>query len=176
MPKKTNPIPEVLIGFRVYLDGEDLLGIADVELPELEAIAEEIKGAGIAGTVEAPVLGHYKAMTLTISWRTVTGNVSLLSQPKAHQLDLRGAIQVYDAGEGTYDSVPLVCVVKAIPKKTSLGKMGTGEAMDTKGEFAVAYLKIKLGDEVRVEIDPFNYICKIEDQDFLEKVKADLGL
>lgn len=28
----TNPIPEKLINFRVYLEGDNLIGVADVEL------------------------------------------------------------------------------------------------------------------------------------------------
>lgn len=171
-----NPVPQALTSFRVYLDSEDLLGVADVELPELEAITEEVKGAGIAGTVDTPILGHYGGLTLTLNWRTVSGNTTILSQPKAHQLDLRGSIQEYEAGEGVYATKAAKLVVKAIPKKTSLGKLEAGAAMETKSEFEVVYLKLTLGDEERIEIDKFNYVCKIEGEDFLEKVRADLGL
>lgn len=174
--KTNNPLPQALIGFRVYLSGEDLLGVADVELPELEAITEEVKGAGIAGKIDAPILGHYDAMSMTINWRAIIGNISILAQPKAHQLDMRGSVQLYDAGEGVYQTQAVQCVVKAVPKKISLGKLSTGEAMDTKGEFAALNLKLKIADDVRIEIDPLNYVCKIEDTDYLEQVKADLGL
>jgi len=171
-----NAIPQTLTSFRVYLEGDDLLGVADVELPELEALTEEIKGAGIAGTVDTPILGHYAGLTLSLNWRTVSGNTTLLARPKAHHLDLRGSIQEYEAGEGVYGTKPVKLVVKAIPKKTSLGKLDAGAAMESKGEFEVVYLKLVIGDEERVEIDKFNYVCVIEGEDFLEQVRADLGL
>ena len=172
----SNPIPQTLINFRVYLQGKDLLGVADVELPELEAVTEEIKGAGLAGVVDAPITGHMASMTLGLNWRTISGNVTLLAQPKAHHLDLRGSVQVYDAASGEYKSEAVKVVAKAIPKKTSLGKFDAGKAMETKSEFEVVYLKITLGDTEVVEIDKFNYVCKIEDVDFLEQVRGDLGL
>ena len=43
-----NTVPEKLINYKVYLDGSDMVGLADVELPNFEAMTETIKGAGIA--------------------------------------------------------------------------------------------------------------------------------
>ena len=40
-----NKIPERLINFRVYNNGNDLLGVATVELPELEAMSDTVSGA-----------------------------------------------------------------------------------------------------------------------------------
>ena len=59
MAAGSNKIPERLIGFRVYNDNNDLLGIATVTLPMIEAMTDTVSGAGIAGEVESPVLGHY---------------------------------------------------------------------------------------------------------------------
>ncbi len=61
-------IPEKLNDFRVYLDGTDLIGVAEVELPAMEAITETIKGAGVAGNYESPTLGHTDSMTLSLTW------------------------------------------------------------------------------------------------------------
>ena len=44
-----NVVPEKLINFRAYNDGNDLLGVTDVQLPSLDAMTETVKGAGIAG-------------------------------------------------------------------------------------------------------------------------------
>ena len=54
-----NQVPEKLINFRVYLDGNNLIGVADVELPSIEAMTETVKGAGIAGEIDSPTLGHF---------------------------------------------------------------------------------------------------------------------
>lgn len=174
--KTANPLPQLLIGFRAYKDDTDLIGVVDIELPEFQALSAEITGAGVAGKVDAPVLGHFDPMSMTLNFRAWTKNVMELAKPKAHQMDLRGSIQVYDAGKGEYSTVPVQIVAKAVPSKTGTGKYSTGEGMETKIEMSIMYIKIRLDDEDHIEYDPFNYIFKVGDEDFLEKVKADLGL
>ena len=41
-------VPEKLINFRVYKNGDDLIGVADIELPSLEAMTETTQRSGIA--------------------------------------------------------------------------------------------------------------------------------
>ncbi len=41
-----NKVPERLINFRVYNDGNDLLGVANVDLPSIEAMSDTVSGAG----------------------------------------------------------------------------------------------------------------------------------
>jgi phage tail tube protein FII len=149
-----NNIPEKLINFRVYLDGTDLLGVADVDLPNLEGLTDTVRGAGIAGEIDSPALGHYSPMTLGLNWRTVTGPVTQLAAPKAHHLDLRGSIQFYDAGTGEYNT-----------------KSG-----DVANEFSINYIKVWFDDKESVEIDPFNFIARVNGEDYLASVRRDLGL
>ena len=116
-------IPEKLINAKVYKDGEELIGVADVELPEIENLTETISGLGIAGEVESPVLGHFKGMTLKLKWRAETPAAARLFAPRAHQLDIRASIQEWDQDVGTYSTYPVKVVVKAIPRKDSLGSL-----------------------------------------------------
>lgn len=172
----SNPVPEKLSNFRVYNDGVDLLGVADAELPDLEFMTETVSGAGIAGEVESPVVGHFKSMALKLKWRTVTGDLSVLAAPKAHQLDLRGSIQTYDAGDGVYVHKPVKVVVKGIPKKASLGKLEMGKPMDNESEFEVVYLKMTFDGTERIEIDKYNSVCKIDGTDYLAEIRGNLGI
>ena len=93
-------IPDKLIAYRAYKDGKDMLGIADVELPDIEAMSDTIKGAGISGEVDLPTLGHIGAMSMTINWRSVCGDLVALSAPVTHALDFRASQQVFDNVEG----------------------------------------------------------------------------
>lgn len=171
-----NQIPEKLINFRVYEDGADLLGIADVELPAIEAMTETVKGAGIAGEVESPTLGHFGSMSVKINWRTVTRPTVRLAQQRIHNLDLRGAIQVQNAGTGELKVVPLKVTVRGLPKKTELGKLDVGATSDASNEMEVTYIKVVLDSKVLLEIDKYNYICIIDGVDYLKKVREALGL
>jgi len=171
-----NQVPEKLINFRVYEDGNDLLGVADLELPSLEAMTETVKGAGIAGEVESPVLGHFGSMTCTINWRTIVRPIVHLAEPRVHNLDFRGASQVYNAATGEYRVQSVRVSTRALPKKTQLGKLDVGANADASNEFEVVYLKVTIDGKKLVEIDKYNYICYINGTDYLKKVRQALGL
>ena len=171
-----NIIPEQLINFKVYNGFSDMIGVADVTLPSLEAMTNEVKGAGIAGTYNSSVTGHYSPMSMTLNWRVITGDALKLAAPGAHQLDIRGVIDTYDAGDGKKKPTAVVVTVKAIPKKVDLGKLDPGQKMDTQSEFEIVYLKIKYAGVKKLEIDKLNFICFIDGKDYLAETRAALGM
>jgi len=171
-----NVVPELLRNFRVYDEGNDLLGISDVEMPSLEAMTETVKGAGIAGEIDSPVVGHFGSMELKLNWRTVIKNNTSLAAPRSHQLDLRGDQQTYDSSAGVYKTSALKVVVRGVPKTTELGKMDVGTSTDTSNTFEVNYLKVDIDGRTVIEIDKYNYICKIDGIDYLSESREALGL
>jgi P2 family phage contractile tail tube protein len=171
----SNIIPEAGITFSVYYDGEDLIGLAEGEFPNLEAMTAEIQGAGIAGKHEAVILGHFNAMSLSLTWRNTTDAFIKLTHQRTHNLDLYGAQQDYDAGLGEYKEKKVHVFVKAIPKTLNIGKLAVAEMTDTKAEFSVTYLKLEIDDKERIEYDPFNYIFKVDGVDYLAGVRSALG-
>ena len=172
----TNEIPEILKGFAVYESGGvEVKGIVDVALPVLEAMTGTIKGAGIAGEYETSVIGYYKAMSLSLKYRTVTEFLLSLSAPKVHALDLRGGIQANDQATGTVRTIPIRVAVRCMPKKTESGKFETGAGMDSSNEFNCTYLKITFDGKEMVEFDPLNYICVINGKDYLAEDRVALG-
>ena len=179
-------IPEKLTSFRVFrakdkqvegqTDDDLMLGLADVDLPELEFLSETTAGAGIAGEIDNPVIGHFKAMEMTLKWRSVTKNVSLLAAPVVHQLDLRGSIQEYDSSNGKFVHTPVKIVVRAAPKKTGLGKFETGKQMDSETALEVSYLKLTHAGEDRIEIDKYNHKYVVHGVDYLADIRTNIGL
>lgn len=171
-----NIVPEGMINFKVYRDGVDMLGIAEGTLPNIEAMTHEIRGAGLAGVVDKPILGHYNSITLSLTWRSVTGDISILNRPMAHDLDLYQALQRWDSGRGQVGVEELHVFCKAIPKTLTTGNLVVADAMGTQMEFEIPYLKIWLGRTERIELDKYNYICKIDGVDYLADVRAALGM
>lgn len=171
-----NQVPEKLINFMAYNEGQNLIGVVDVELPALESMTETVSGAGIAGEVDSPTLGHYGSMTCRINFRTVTKDAASLAAQRSHQLEFRGSQQVFDAGTGRYSTQSLRCVVKAVPKNVELGNLTAGAPTETGNEFEVNYIKLWVGGEELVEIDKFNFIARINGEDYLASVRADLGV
>lgn len=176
MAAGSNKIPERLVGFRVYNDNNDLLGIATVTLPTIEAMTDTVSGAGIAGEVESPVLGHYSSITISFNWRTIEKSAMSLASPGAHSVEVRGSQQIYDASEGTYSTKPVRMTLRIATKSTNLGSFETGSTTDTEQEFEVMYLKLYVDGKAAIEIDKFNYVAKFGDTDILSSVRGDLGL
>lgn len=171
-----NQVPEKLINFRVYLDGTDLIGVADVELPNMEPMRETVKGAGIAGEIDSPTLGHYSSFTCTLNWRIVTKPMVKLSAPKAYLLDLRAANQEYDAGTGEYNVIPVRIVLRGKPISFNLGNLDVGVVAGSSNQFEVDYIKVDVNGETIREIDKINYIDRSEGVDYLIKVRSALGI
>lgn len=170
-----NLVPEKLINFKVYLDGVDLLGVADVKLPSIETVTDTVKGAGIAGEVDSPTLGHYKSMKLSVKWRTITSAAAILAKQQSHGLELRGAAQVFDAGNGQYNVVPVKVRVNGTPTKFDLGKFEPGTSMESEDELEVNYIKVSIDGNDVIEIDKYNFISKVFGDDYLAGVRAALG-
>ena len=169
-------MPDRLINFRVYNDKNDLLGIASVTLPEIESLTETLVGAGIAGEVETPVLGHYGPMPCSFSWNSITKEGMKLSRPGVHEIDLRGAQQALDTASSKYVVVPIRFTLRLTPKNTSLGTFEPGATTDTEQEFETVYMKMYVNDEAVIEIDKFNYQAKFGEEDSLADVRKALGL
>lgn len=175
-------VAEKLINFRVYNSpdgggaGSVLMGMADIDLPDLESLTETISGAGIAGEIDSPVLGHFKSMSLKIKWRTMSDTVTELAVQKAHNLDCRGSIQEFSGLTGKYKNFPVKVIFKAIPKKMGLGKLEMGKPMDNESEFECIYMKLWISGKEKIEIDKYNYIAKFNSKDYLEGVRKDLGI
>lgn len=166
---------ESVINFAVYEDSVEYVGMAGVTLPNLAAIVQTLSGAGIAGNVEVPVLGHYDVMSLTLNFRTTTEHSVRLSEPRRHNIDLRMAQQIEDtvAGEVKVQSIKHVLVV--VPKTDTGGTVAPAAPTNGSGEYSVRYWATYIdGAKVR-EIDPLNSICEVNGVDYLADVRKAIG-
>ena len=166
---------ESVINFAVYEDGVEYVGMAGVTLPNLSAIVQTLSGAGIAGNVEVPVLGHYDVMSLTLNFRTTTEQSVRLPEPRRHNIDLRAAQQIEDtvAGEVKVQSIKHVLVV--VPKTDTGGTIAPAAPTNGSGEYSVRYWATYIdGAKVR-EIDPLNFICVVNGVDYLADVRKAIG-
>ena len=171
MPK----IDETVIGFAVYEDATEYIGISEVTLPEISNITEEISGAGIGGKIESVILGAIEAMSLTLNFRTVTNNAIKLHEPRQHNIDLRAAQQQKDTVKGTTEVVSVKHILVVTPKKLNPGKVATAAAAEVSGEYAVSYYATYIDGKKKLEIDPLNYIYYVNGKDYLADVRKALG-
>ncbi len=171
-----NTVRDKLINFEVFMGGDRKLGMADVTLPKIKNKTSTLSGAGIGGEIEMPTTGQTESMELEINWRTINSDISVLSAMKAHDLELRGANEQYDAGTGEISTQAVKINVRGLPKETALGSLKPADHTDSKTTLELVYIKISIDGVKKVEIDKLNYIHYINGTDYMESVRKALGL
>ena len=88
-------IPSKINNYNVYNVAERLIGVGDeVPLPDFEALADTISGAGILGELDDPTVGHFSNMEMEIPFRVIDQEAAdMMDMTKAVQLTLRAAQQ-----------------------------------------------------------------------------------
>lgn len=164
-----------IINFAVYEDSVEYVGMAKATLPDLTYLTQSISGAGIAGNVEAVIMGHFDTMTLSLDFRTTTQQSIKLSEPRRHTIDLRVAQQDEDTVKGTVVIRKVKHILVVIPKSSKGGSVAPASPSDGSGEYAVRYWATYIdGKKVR-EIDPYNFIAYFNGVDYLADVRKALG-
>lgn len=164
-----------IINFAVYENGKEYIGLAKATLPEMNWLTQVISGAGIAGNLEAVILGHIEAMTLTLDFRTPNSSAAELSAPRRHNIDLRIAQQDEETTSADLIVRSHKHVFVVIPKSYKPGTVAPASPSDGSGEYAVHYWAEYI-DGVKVrEIDPVNTKCEIDGVDYLAPVRKALG-
>jgi hypothetical protein len=167
--------PESYIDFNVFENSKELLGVAKAKLPDIKFLTQSISGAGVAGNVEAVLKGMVDAMVLGLDFISATDSAVNLSTPVKHKIDLRAAEQQWD----TVGAQSLVAankfVMVVIPKSITIGSVAAASKADASGEFAVYYYAAYKNGKQLWEIDPYNYICKINGVDYMKDVRTALG-
>lgn len=168
--------PESTLQYRVYEDSTDLLGIAKVKLPDLKVMTQDVSGAGIAGKVEAVLMGQLEAMTLELDFSSQTDKALQLAEMRRHNIDLRIANQVEDPVAGTIGVQAEKHVFVVVPKSLSGATIETAGTSTSSGQYAVRYWAAYKDNKKIIEIDPFNGICIINGVDHMAAVRAALGM
>lgn len=171
-----NKVAEKLTNFSAYREGTEWLGLVDVELPAIEYLTDTVKGAGIAGEVNSPVIGHFAALPVKLNWRTIGNQAIALLEPRTHALDFRGNQQIYNAGSGGYENQGVKVTIRAIPTKMESGKFEVGATTGTANELECVYIKKEIDGKKILEIDKLNSIAFINGKDYLEEVRKNLGM
>lgn len=170
-------IPEKLNEFRVYVnDSPELKGVSDVQLPPFNAMTETVSGAGVMGEYESPNFGHLQSMKATINWRMTTDELLEFLKPETLKLDFRLANQEYNSTKGKHEFSVTRVIMRGIPVNNDPGKASKGSPYEGSSEVEILYIKMEYEGKTLIEIDKLNYIYNVGEIDYMEKLRAALGL
>lgn len=166
---------QLITNFAIYEDATEYLGIGEVEFPEIAFLTEEIKGAGMAGNIEAVVIGHLESMTVTYNFNTVSDAAVKLTEPRIHNIDCRVAQQMNNTRTGKVNQEAVKHIMRTMPKKFAPGKGAVASPAEASGEHACYYYALYKNGVRKIELDPMNFICFINGVDYLAEVRKALG-
>lgn len=160
-----------VIAHKLYDDGVEIDDNVSCQLPSIETATSEIKGAGILGTIDMPVMGQINSMVFTINMRSVNKNSSKLAKPGLHNLELRFARDVQQAnGQMVPEGTKIY--ITGINKRYDPGKVEPPTTMDGSCEFEVLRYRQVIAGEETLLIDKRNYIYKVNGVDYTSQIRA----
>lgn len=171
----SNIVPEKMNNFNVYIDGEEQNGIAEGSFPAMQFMTSEVRGAGIAGVIDSPGLGHMQSMTVELTWRSITDKFIELLKPGGHTLNMFAEHLSFDAGRGEYVSRSVNIFMKAVTKEYELGRLVVNDSAETKTTHEVYYLIMFVDGAEVLCVDKYNFIYRVKGTDYLAQTRRALG-
>jgi P2 family phage contractile tail tube protein len=165
------------VAYRVYYQGKDLLGIATLEMPQIQYITETLNGSGIAGEIESPVIGLTQSMTCKMTFTSATPDVfDALDWTVQPLFECYSALQVVDESTGIRDSVPYRVNMISRPKTMPLGSLEQGKKHGNELELELTRLEVLLDGQEKLLIDKLQFMHRVNGTDLLTKVRGQMGL
>lgn len=164
------------INFAVYENGSEYYGIATITDADRSNKTFTLNGAGIAGDVEIPVLGHRDAFNTTVAFRTATADACRLYETRRHILDCRGAVEEHDPTSGEIRVHAHKVIMECFPKSISGGDIAPASPQPTSVVMSVTSRKYYIDDALMEDYQPLNFHdIDASGNDNLAEVRAALG-
>ena len=152
-------IPNGLIDAELYINGSNnLAGIAEVELPNVEYATITNEQFGLTSENEVPLIGHFKKLEAKIKMDCVDKSLLSFNNLEPILIEIKGAKQ--STNRATHGTVVdgIDATFKGMIKKMSGFKTKPGAKLETDFDMSVTYYKLEIGGKVIVEIDVLNNV------------------
>lgn len=167
-------VPEVINNYNVYNNGNMLIGVSgSVTLPELSPITEDVSGAGILGSYETAIVGHYGSMTQEVPFRILDEDIFTIMNPnELVDLTFRASAQSTVKATGAIDYKGMRVVERGRLKSFTPGKLEQGKQMEATVTLELLYLLVEVDGNTMLEYDKLNSVFVVNGVDLLEKVRS----
>lgn len=164
-----------VINYTMFEGSEEYVGLAQVTLPSLQFMTQEVAGAGIMGRITAAMIAQLNTMQIQIQMLTLTEQGIKLTEHRVHTWEFREAQQTVDDTSGEHGVEEVKHIIKAFPTGMDGGTLQP-QSVSNANLTAQVYYWAEYRDGKKVlELDPFNYICFINGKDYADDVKKALG-
>lgn len=173
MSNLTN-IPEVINNFNAYHNGNVMIGVTGaITLPNLDAITEEIGGAGILGTYETSIPGFYSSINQEVPFRILDEDIfSIMDPTELVDLTFRASQQSTVKTTGALEYKGMRIVQRGRLKSFSSGTLELGKQMNATVTLELLYYLVEIDGKTMLEYDKLNSVFVVNGKDLLQKVRS----
>jgi uncharacterized protein len=169
-------IPNQVNNYSIWFSGARFIGMADVTLPNLANMTDELKGAGLGGTINFPVAAHYNDWSLTMNFHTITPEGCELMRQDGLKIEARAGMQYLDGGQHKLIIGAWRFVMAILPRGFDLGKLEVGAKETNAIEVGVTYIKALLDGKEMFEKDKINLIDRVLGIDYAAAIRSAIGI
>ena len=167
-------IPDKLLNFECYdANSRNIAGVVDVTLPTLTFMTTSIVGAGIAGEIDSPAVGHVQSLTATFNWRSLTRDNISYAAPQVYNFTVMGDVQFRQSAAIVHQNV--TASFRCTPKSLNLGTFAVASNTGTSIEYEVDRLQMEVAGRRILLVDKFNYIFEINGVNYLASSQRNIG-
>jgi P2 family phage contractile tail tube protein len=167
--------PQKVANFSIFRDTYDLIGIADVTLPNITNLTDSWKGAGLAGETDVPIQAHFGPMSIVINWHVPNDMTMQLALQDGLTLDCWAAHQYHDSGVNQIQHRGWRFFFSTLPKGLNLGNLEVGVAGAASTELEVWALRGLYDDREQLLIDKEALICRVNGVDYARRIRQLIG-
>ena len=169
-------IPNQVNNYSIWFGGNRFIGMADVTLPNLVNLTDELKGAGLGGTTNIPVAAHYDDWTATFNFHVMTKEGVELMRQDGLKIEARAGIQYLEPGQHRLQIGAWRFVMAILPRGFDLGTLSIGTKENASVEVGVTYIKALLDGVEVFEKDKINMIDRVLGTDYAAAIRSAIGI
>lgn len=150
--------------------------MADVTIPNLANLTDELKGAGLGGTTNYFVAAHYQDWEITLNFHTIVPEGLNLMRQDGFMIEAMAGMQYKDPALNRYYIGGWRFTMACFPKGFDLGKLEVGTKENNAVLLGCDYIKATLDGKVMFEKDKVNLKDFVLDTDYAAPIRKAIGI
>ena len=169
-------IPVALNDVEIFINGQNnLVGIGEVELPNLETATVSLNQIGMVSEYDAVLTGHYKKLEEKIKMECIDETLLNFNNEGELMIECKGVIQKMNKITHAPTYIGVDVTFKGMLKKFDGPKLKPGNKLEASLDLSLSYYKVMIDGKEIALLDVFNRISNINGETN-GKIRRLLGL
>ena len=169
-------IPVALNDVEIFINGQNnLVGIGEVELPNLETATVSLNQIGMVSEYDAVLTGHYKKLEAKIKMECIDETLLNFNNEGELMIECKGVIQKMNKITHAPTYIGIDVTFKGMLKKFDGPKLKPGNKLEASLDLSLSYYKVMIDGKEIALLDVFNRISNINGETN-GKIRRMLGL